>query len=176
MSQIEFHEDSMPYIFYFSNSLGIDTINSIAKLRGALWTISKDQRLHNKCRKNFTNKKTFVKSKPEKEINKPRTRSSTGSDTQFEYRTNCLFCTERVCKIVDNNVEIISKKKKEIEGISFVASKEQFDNNLRETLKGRTDNWSLEVAGRVKSVSCLRAEEAVYHRKCYQLFLLGRKR
>ena len=83
---------------------------------------------------------------------------------------------EKICRRVEQKVEVISKKKEDIDGISFVSSKIQFDSQLRETVKSRTDDWAFEVRGRVEAVSCLRAEEAVYHRKCYQLFHMGRKR
>ena len=83
---------------------------------------------------------------------------------------------EHICMRVNQKIEILSKKKEDIDGISFVVSKDKFDSQLRETVKERTDDWAFEVRGRVEAVSCLRAEEAVYHRKCYQLFHLGRKR
>ena len=34
----------------------------------------------------------------------------------------------------------------------------------------------MRVRGRVETVSCLRAEEAVYHRRCFQLFSLQHDR
>ena len=83
---------------------------------------------------------------------------------------------EHICMRVNQKIEILSKEKEDINGISFVVSKDKFDSQLRETIKERTDDWAFEVRGRVEAVSCLRAEEAVYHRKCYQLFHLGRKR
>ena len=85
------------------------------------------------------------------------------------------FGAEQICKRVNQSVELISKKK-DVDSISFVKSKVSFDQSLRNKLKDRSDDWSFEVRGRVESVPCSISEEAVYHRKCYLLFNLGRKR
>ena len=87
-----------------------------------------------------------------------------------------MFCTETICKHGLASVEILSHKKKDVDSISFVKSEKLFDQKLRDELKKRNDKWAFEVQGRVESVSCLRAEEAVYHRKCMQHFYLKRKR
>ena len=56
--------------------------------------------------------------------------------------------------------------------MSFVKSKTWFDASVRRQVKGCTDDWSCEVKGRVETVSCLPAEEVIYHRRCIQQFAL----
>ena len=58
-------------------------------------------------------------------------------------------------------------------------SKHTSKSGLRETLKmhckGKTDALSTEVNARIEYASCIRSEEAKYHRDCVQRFLSGRQ-
>ena len=75
-------------------------------------------------------------------------------------------------KHVNDNGHFIIKPKKHLIGdVSFVKSKTWFDASVRRQVKGRT-----EVRGRAETVPCLRVEEAVYYRRCLQLFSLQRDR
>ena len=165
---------------------GVDNINKSAKRRGLTWTAILNQKFHKKCRENHINEKYILLTKPplNSDHEKVQTRRQSiptssrefSSIQRFDYRTCCLFCTETICKRGLASVEILSHKKKDVDSISFVKSEKLFDQKLRDELKKRNDKWAFEVRGRVESVSCLRAEEAVYHRKCMQLFYLKRKR
>ena len=75
-------------------------------------------------------------------------------------------------KHVNDNGHFIIKPKKHLIGdVSFVKSKTWFDASGGRQVKGRT-----EVRGRAETVPCLRVEEAVYYRRCLQLFSLQRDR
>ena len=105
---------------------------------------------------------------------KPKTRNDSNPDTPLstteksDYLTCCLLCTKAVCiEHVDDNGHCIIKPKKHLIGdMSFVKPKTWFDASVRRQMKGRTDNLPCKVIGRAETVSCLRAEEAVYHRRC----------
>lgn len=171
--------DNEELIIAVKTQNGVDTINTYSRLRGFSWSAVVNQRFHKNCRKNFVNKSKLKMYQPfegDPKNVKAVTRSSISSSSKFDYRTCCLFCAEQICRRVDQSVELISKKKEDADSISFVKTKVSFDQTLRKKLKDRTDDWSFEVRGRVESVSCLRSEEAVYHRNCYQLFNLGRRR
>jgi len=157
---------------------GVDNINKSAKRRGLTWTAILNQKFHKKCRENHINEKYILLTKPplNSDHEKVQTRRQSiptssrefSSIQRFDYRTCCLFCTETICKRGLASVEILSHKKKDVDSISFVKSEKLFDQKLRDELKKRDDKWAFEVRGRVESVSCLRAEEAIYHRKCMQ--------
>ena len=174
-------EDDRHDIIKISQERAVQNIRECAELRGLEWSclVNKGDRFHVDCRKEFT-KKDRIKPVRVLENSNPKTRNDSNPGTslstteKFDYRICCLFCTKAVCiKYVDDNGNCIIKPENHlIDDVSFVKSKTWFDASVRRQVKGRTDDWTSEVRGRVKTVSCLRAEETVYHRRCIQLFSL----
>ena len=158
----------------------VENIKKCAKLRGLEWAnfVKKGDSFHGECRNNFT-KKDRITPAPVPENNRPKTRRESAESTKstkFDYRTCCLFCCETICdRGTDKDRNCVIKPRLHND-VSFVKSKTWFDTSIRKQVKGRQDDWAQEVRGRIETVSCLRAEEAVYHRRCLQLFSLQRKR
>lgn len=148
-------------------------------------------KFHVDCRKSFVNRKRIkAPGTINPDVSSVKTRSLSSGATsfteKFDYRTCCLYCSQKICDRVDDkdgreiikplNMMKVSTDKNDKDSISFVKSKNRFNESIKEQLKGRLDEWACEVRGRVESVSCLRAEEAVYHRRCYRYFTERRKR
>ena len=97
---------------------GIKNVNGHVKRRALSWRAVLKQRLHKRCRENHMNKKT-IPSLPTTDANKATTRLSSPAATgkfyvqKFDYRTCCLFCTEKICKRCPGSVEILSHKKED---------------------------------------------------------------
>ena len=148
--------DNEDLVIAVKTQKGVDKINVHAKHCGLSWTAKIKEKFHKDCRKNFVNinkLKTYQTLQGDVENSKATTRSSSSStSSKFDYRTCCLFCTEQICRRTKNGVEILSKKKADADSVSFVESEKLFHERLKNELKGRADNWSFEVRGRVESV------------------------
>ena len=162
---------------------GAETIRNCAAIRGLSWSndVKVGDIFHAECRKNFT-KRDRIEYESSTPPTKPKTRQESSAsktkDVSFDYRICCLFCCEVIGERIyddDGSCSVRPLKKKNLE-ISFVKSKTWFDTSIRRQVRGRHDDWSYEVRGRVETVTCLRSEEAVYHRKCLRHFSLQREK
>ena len=171
-------EDDGHGIIKISQERAFQNISECSEFRGLEWSclVNKGDRFYVDCRKEFT-KKDRIKPVQVLQNSKPKTCNESNPGTplstteKFDYRTCCLFCTKAVyIKHVDDNGHCIIKPKKHLlSNLFFVKSKTWFDTSFHRQVKGCSDDWSGEVRGRIETVSCLQAEEALYHKRCLQL-------
>ena len=102
-----------------------------------------------------------------------RTRSS-----PFGFKTHCLICEEELdFERAAKRPDIARYQISEVSTIYTQAKKSgkcMLQETLRDTVSQRSDPLAVEVAAKVSYASCIRAEEAKYHRDCMQRFLSGR--
>ena len=95
---------------------GLKNINECAKRRGLSWQAGLYQKFHKKCRETHVNPKIVARVETASAASASKN-TSTGPTTRlsspppprnvrsaaggFDYRTCCLFCTERICRRVD---------------------------------------------------------------------------
>ena len=114
-------------------------------------------KVHKDCRKNYLKRK----------VRKRKISSCTRSNSSFDFRTKCFVCGNLVTKRELNKSGCISK----------VSCKYgEVDKKIEQQIELRGDDpWAVAVNGRFQcKLSDLRAEDAIYHVECYQMFIGGR--
>lgn len=162
--------------------IGIDTINRYTLKHNELcradcqipifsFDTNKKQYVHEGCRKKHNNSRRFQQKKRklsvESETNSAKKLRSDSS--RFSFDTDCFLCEKYVDK---------DKAKKYPNSIEY-AYNTAMCLTLKETItkkcaerreKQPEDEWTDAVSHRPAAIHDLTAEEAIYHRKCYQYF------
>lgn len=132
------------------------------ELKNYLTQHPSEVKVHADCRKNYTSKRRIeqeLRAPNSDEVIPSKTLRSSLS-TAFKWKEHCMLCGKpaeyyKFCKR-DRNV-------------SAVETLEIRDSVLR-SCSSRNDEWALEVQSRLNMCCDLVAEEAVYHRTCFQTF------
>ena len=89
--------------------------------------------------------------------NKSTLRSSVG----FDWKANCFICSKQAI------IDIRHKDRNDVQEVRTL----QICTNVLQICNQRNDEFTRSVQGRLQTCIDLVAEEAVYHRTCYQKFL-----
>jgi hypothetical protein len=117
-------------------------------------------KVHNMCRRNYTNKRRFeqkfAKADDDDTVKSKSLRSCTAV---FDWKLNCFFCSQ-LC---------IAERQKDAKKMRHVETLEIRDSVLGQCAM-RADAWGLEVQSRLLTCIDLVAAEAVYHNNCHLSF------
>ena len=107
------------------------------------------------CRRDFTNEKQLNISSTDVMVKiKTMLRSSVG----FDWKTNCFKCLKEAI------INIRHKDRNDVQEVQTL----QICANALQKCNQRNDEFTCSVQGRLQTCNDLVAEEAVYHRTCYQ--------
>jgi hypothetical protein len=138
---------------------GAKNINEYSKLRNDSLCVEPGQTLHQDCRREYTNMKSF------KGAQQPKAESRVlRSKEQFTYKDNCLFCGQQASQ-TDT-----SKRGIDV----FPVRTKDFQINIEKICRERNDSWSTNVLSRIQFVQDLHAADTVYHQKCSVNFRTGK--
>jgi hypothetical protein len=125
---------------------------------------SLSQKIHNDCRKRYTDPRaieTFLKKDSENKKKNPT--PSLRSAKPFSFKKDCLFCA--------NEVNFDGKSQAER---SFQVRTIEFKDTLLQKCTERDDDWATDVRARVLSVHDLHAADAIYHHACCTNFMINK--
>ncbi|VDI73947.1 Hypothetical predicted protein [Mytilus galloprovincialis] len=126
------HEDTVVVL----GEKGSQSVNKASKSRQDNVVTSAGQKLHQNCRKSYTNPKYIALAN--KDIKHETTNVPTlRSKVEFDFKKHCLFCGQLADAVIGRKEE-----------------------------KQREDEWALEVRGRLAFVQDLHAADALYHQTC----------
>ena len=83
------------------------------------------------------------------------------SSVRFDWKTNCFKCSKQAI------IDIRHKDRNDVQEVQTL----QICANALQKCNQRNDEFTRSVQGRLQTCIDLVAEEAVYHRTCYQKFL-----
>ena len=132
---------------------GSDRVNRASKERGSSVRTQAGQRVHMKCRNNFTNPTRIEQD--QKDCTDKLTSRIRRSEIQFNFKEHCLFCGQPA-KYED-------KKRR---CAVFPVRTKNFQSEIIRTCEKRKDDWSNLVAGRIAFAHDLHAADAIYHQIC----------
>jgi len=161
---------------------GLETINNFSVKHNELHPEKKlpifefdgsELYVHTDCRKRHTNTRRYEQKKRKREDEStdvgPTLRSERGS---FSFRTDCCLCGRFIdkakAKRFPGNLDY------EYSRVMSLEIKKTLEKKCEERRKGEADEWAEQVFHRLACISDLPAEEAIYHRKCFQYFVGGR--
>ena len=114
--------------------------------------------VHQICRREFTDEKRLNISSTDVAIkNNSTLRSSVG----FDWKTNCSICSKQAI------IDIRYKDRNDVQDVRSL----QICANAFQKSNQRNDEFTRSIKGRLQTCIDLVAEEAVYHRTCFQKFL-----
>ena len=130
--------------------------------------------VHESCRKNHTNARRLDqkrKRKREDDMDSFNKRAKLRSEKQrFSFRDDCFICGKNVdkdlAKRLPGNPDYQYSIVMTISLIETVAKRCEERRN-----SGEGGTWAKEVTKRMACTNDLPAEEAIYHRKCFQYFM-----
>ena len=128
--------------------------------------------IHPECRKIHTNIRRYEQMRKRNAESQPSAKKLRSEITRFSFHTDCYLCGKYVDK---------EKAKRFPKHAEYEFSRAMVIN-VKETVMGRcterraikADEWAENVAHRLSCVVDLPAEEAVYHRRCFQYFMSPR--
>ena len=129
--------------------------------------------VHMTCRKNYTRKSTVVSSCKRKgeEVPScdpvPKSTKLRSRTPVFNIKEDCLYCSKAV--LIDQRTP--TKRKSDYSEVATI----EYLQKVTIQANQRKDDWGEEVKMRIQIASDLVAEEGKYHRRCAQLFYLGRQ-
>ena len=92
----------------------------------------------------------------------------------FGYRTHCLACEgELNIDLAENKLDVAKYQINKVSTIMRKTRKCKLHETLKKVVPERTDLLAVELAAKLSYASCIRPEEAKYHRDCMQRFLSG---
>ena len=145
---------------------GCASINNISQERGEELNVQEGHAAHKRCRKNYL---------LNRQLNNSKKRKSTESDTsskvlrscrQFNYKTDCFFCTKTI-----PTYHLAGKKTPEK---SHQVKTKIFQETVKSKCSERMDTWANEILARIEYAQDLVATEAIYHQSCSVAFRSGR--
>ena len=128
--------------------------------------------VHHSCRKNHTNARRYeqmMKRKREAELDPVVLRSGKQS---FCFRTDCYLCGR--CVDVEKAKRLPGNAEYEYSYAMTLSIKDTIAKRCAERRENQADEWAEMVSHRIACISDLPAEEAIYHRRCFQYFMSPR--
>lgn len=115
--------------------------------------------VHLICRKDYTNKRRLEQEqKSDCTLSCPKKKLRSEVEP-FNWKVHCALCGETARDDKHPDRQNVSK----VQTVNV-------DNSLWKICLERNDYWALDVLGRLNSCSDTRAEDAIYHRKCFTNF------
>ena len=142
---------------------GADGINVASSQRGDTISVTTGSKVHENCRKIYTNRIDIDLSLKRKQGGEPSIttdRITRISDGSFNSKTDCFFCGTSV---------------QEGSAVYSYVKTDNFTKTILQCCDNRCDDWSLKVKGRIEFYSGdLHAADCVYHQSCSSHFRCGR--
>jgi len=127
------------------------------------------QQITDSCRRRFSDPPHKISQVGSDETSGPNTRQLRLSVRAFHWKKKCFLC----CEVVNYH----SSFENSFHRVSTLDFHGIFLRHCEDRLQlMETDDWSLDVKGRLLSCCNLVAEEAVYHTYCYKRFTTGKSR
>ncbi|CAC5372532.1 unnamed protein product [Mytilus coruscus] len=145
------HEDTIVVL----GEKGSQSVNKASKSRQDNVVTSVGQKLHQNCRKSYTNPKYIALANREikhETTNVPKLRWK----VEFDFKKHCLFCGQLADAVIGR------KRKSDV----YPVRTSEFQCKIEDICKQREDEWALEVRGRLEFVQDLHAADALYHQTC----------
>ncbi|CAC5425515.1 unnamed protein product [Mytilus coruscus] len=145
------HEDTVVVL----GEKGSQSVNKASKSRHDNVVTSAGQKLHQNCRKSYTNPKYIALANKEikhETTNLPKLRSK----VEFDFKKHCLFCGQLADAVIGR------KRKSDV----YPVRTSEFQCKIEDICKQREDEWALEVRGRLEFVQDLHAADALYQQTC----------
>ncbi|VDI06570.1 Hypothetical predicted protein [Mytilus galloprovincialis] len=145
------HEDTVVVL----GEKGSQSVNKASKSRQDNVFTSAGQKLHQNCRKSYTNPKYIAlanKDIKHETSNVPTLRSK----VEFDFKRHCLFCGQLADAVIGR------KRKSDV----YPVRTSEFQCKIEDICRQREDEWALEVRGRLAFVQDLHAADALYHQTC----------
>jgi hypothetical protein len=132
---------------------GSQCVNKASKGRQDTIVTSAGQKIHQNCRKSYTNPKYIALANRDVkyESNVPSLRSK----VEFDFKKHCLFCGQLA--------SVYDKKRK---NYVYPVRTSDFQTKIEDVCKMHDDEWALDVRGRLEFVQDLHAADALYHQQC----------
>jgi len=126
--------------------------------------------VHTSCRKRYTDSRSFAAAAADQPvassssvIRSPVKLRSSSADS-FDFKSHCLFCAKKACR--KSELKRKPHLRRKIHSVLTVS----FQRTIVANAKRRNDAWSEQVIGRINSIDCIRAADAVYHDTCRVTF------
>jgi len=125
--------------------------------------------VHEECRKMHSNNRRYEQMRKRKDETEFASAKKLRSEVKhFSFRTDCYLCGKYVdqdkAKRFPNNVEY------EFSRVMVLNVKETIMERCTQRRAKHADEWADTVAQRLACTNDLPAEEAIYHRRCFQYF------
>ena len=127
---------------------------------------NKKQYVHEKCRKKHSNTRRYEQvCKRKHDVNCASAQVLRSDVKTFSFHTDCYLCG----KYVDQE-----KAKYEFSHVMFLHVKQTVAERCAKRRENQADEWADAVSQRLACINDLPAEEAIYHRRCFQYFMSPR--
>jgi len=138
--------------------VGADSINKASVERGDTIIVTAGTVIHKTCHRDYINKRNIEKDNIAKsDSTSSIERSACISIGPFDSKTDCLYCGNKI---------VMSKINADYDDYSCVRTYNFVDKILAKC-KTRTDEWALNVQGRIEYFSGdLHAADSLYHHSC----------
>ncbi|VDI49935.1 Hypothetical predicted protein [Mytilus galloprovincialis] len=145
------HEDTVVVL----GEKGSQSVNKASKSRQDNVVTSAGQKLHQNCRKSYTNPKYIALAN--KDIKHETIMyQHCGRKLNLTLRRHCLFCGQLADAVIG------SERKSDV----YPVRTSEFQCKIEDICRQREDEWALEVRGRLAFVQDLHAADALYHQTC----------
>lgn len=129
--------------------------------------------VHTGCRKNHTNIRRYDQMSKRKHAVEYDAPKKLRSDVkQFSFHTDCFLCGKNVDQ--EKAKRYPKDAEYEFSHIMLLKVKETIVNRCKERRETENDEWADAVSHRLTCINDLPAEEAIYHRRCFQYFMSPR--
>ena len=125
--------------------------------------------VHMKGRKDHANERRYAQNR-KRALEKDSAPKLRSDKTTFSFRTDCFLCGKTVDKVKARKHP--SNQEYEYSSATTFSVKETITKRCAERRqKNQVDEWTDAVSHRMLCIHNLPAEEAIYHRKCFQYFI-----
>jgi hypothetical protein len=138
---------------------GSDAVNRASVERGNDLATVPGEKVHAVCRRTYC-KDDNIKRDIAGAHHSDQKHAELRSHNTFDFQDDCLFC--------GNSARIGLKRKG---SDVFKVRTTDFKSCVLQVGSARNDEWSSIVSGRLASVDCLPASEALYHKQCYSNYM-----
>ena len=122
--------------------------------------------VHEECRKKHCNTRRYDQTDKRKAENKSTEEKTLRSESNpFDFKRDCYLCGE----FVDKEIAARNRNRRIYQFSQVMVM--DVKNTITQKCAERKDEWAEAVALRFAASSDLPAEEAIYHRKCFQRFM-----
>ena len=119
--------------------------------------------VHEGCRKDYTNKKSYeqLKRRAEESESKIQTKVLRSASISFDWKQHCFLCSKSA----------VGPTGKPLQDEASAVETIELRDNILEICNQRKDEWGTAVQARLQMCIDLPAAEAVYHRSCLRVFI-----